>query len=233
MNILKLHFTKHKRPWRPLLLQLCYNFINKLLPTTREITKISPRGLYFSKAFFEGLIFGGAYVQREIWISKSIGLACCGKEIYHFCFVLLCIREQIPCTSPLGGLYSEGRFNGGFFALRFWGAYIWRGLFSEFYSMLTLWSSQIPLRRMIGYFFFLLCEGQHSSLSGQKLSYMLYFIFSEAGVPSHTKLLHLSVDYAGDGHQVKSWFWCVHFHWVVTVEFFVKTDRTSRCVLVA
>ena len=26
----------------------------------------------------------------------------------------------------------EGRFNGGFFALRVWGAYIWRGLFSEF-----------------------------------------------------------------------------------------------------
>ena len=33
-----------------------------------------------------------------------------------------------------GGLYSEGRFNGGVFALRFWGAYIWRGLFSEFYG---------------------------------------------------------------------------------------------------
>ena len=32
------------------------------------------------------------------------------------------------------GLYSEGRFNGGFFALRFWGAYIWRGLFLEFYG---------------------------------------------------------------------------------------------------
>ena len=46
-----------------------------------------------------------------------------GKEIYHFCFVLLCIRWQIPSTSPTGGLYSEGRFNGGFFALRFWGAY--------------------------------------------------------------------------------------------------------------
>ena len=27
-----------------------------------------------------------------------------------------------------GGLYSEGRFNRGFFALRVWGAYIWRGL---------------------------------------------------------------------------------------------------------
>ena len=30
-----------------------------------------------------------------------------------------------------GGLYLEGRFNGGFFALRAWGAYIWRGLHME------------------------------------------------------------------------------------------------------
>ena len=48
-------------------------------------------GSYFSKALFEGLIFGGVYVRREICVSKSIGLACSGKEIYHFCFVLLCI----------------------------------------------------------------------------------------------------------------------------------------------
>ena len=47
----------------------------------------------------------------------EIGLVCCGKEIYHFCFLLLCIRGQISSTSPPGGLYSEGRFNGGFFAL--------------------------------------------------------------------------------------------------------------------
>ena len=85
----------------------------------------------------EGLIFGGAYVRREICVSKWIGLACSGKEIYHFCFVLLCIRGQIPSTNPPeGGLYSEGAFNGGFFALQFWGAYIWRGLFSEFYGIL-------------------------------------------------------------------------------------------------
>ena len=36
---------------------------------------------------------------------------------------------------PPGGLYSEGRFNGGFFALRFGEAYSWRGLFWEFYGM--------------------------------------------------------------------------------------------------
>ena len=64
----------------------------------------------------------------------EIGLVCCGKEIYHFRFLLLCIRGQISSTSPPGGLYSEGRFNGGFFA---WGggAYIWRGLFWEFYGI--------------------------------------------------------------------------------------------------
>ena len=67
----------------------------------------------------------------EICVSKLIWLACSGKEIYHFCIVLLCIRGQIPSTSPSGGLYSEGRFNGGFFALRFWGAYIWRGFYME------------------------------------------------------------------------------------------------------
>ena len=63
--------------------------------------------------------------------SKSVGLACSGKVIYHFCFVLLCIQGQIPSTSPLWGLYSEGCFNGGFFALRFRGACIWRGLYMD------------------------------------------------------------------------------------------------------
>ena len=113
------------------------------------------RGLHFPKAFLrglflEGLIFEGTHVRREICVSKSIGIACSGKEIYHFCIVLLCIRGQIPSTSPPGDLYSEGRFNGEFFALRFWGAYIWRGLFSEFYRILhsnvsNIISSYLPV----------------------------------------------------------------------------------------
>ena len=68
----------------------------------------------------------------------EIGLVCCGKEIYHFCFLLLCIRGQISSASPPGGLYSEGRFNGGFLrggGLIFGGAYSWRGLFWEFYGI--------------------------------------------------------------------------------------------------
>ena len=91
----------------------------------------------------EGLLFGGAYLRREICISNSIGLALQmeGNLPFLLCFTL-CFRA-ISKYKPAGGmkrwggggLYLEGRFNGGFFALRVWGTYIWRGLFSEFYSI--------------------------------------------------------------------------------------------------
>ena len=42
--------------------------------TGKVNTENKPRGLYFSKALFEGLIFGGAYLRREICVSKSIRL---------------------------------------------------------------------------------------------------------------------------------------------------------------
>ena len=43
--------------------------------TVKINSENKPRGLYFSKALFEGLIFGGAYLRREICVSKPIGLA--------------------------------------------------------------------------------------------------------------------------------------------------------------
>ena len=67
---------------------------------------------------------------------NRLGQPCSGKEICHFCFVLLILYSRANSKyKPPGGLYSEGRFNGRFFALRFWGPYIWRGLFLEFYGM--------------------------------------------------------------------------------------------------
>ena len=46
----------------------------------RKIPKISPGTYIFQRPFLrglflEGLIFGGAYLRREICVSKSIGLA--------------------------------------------------------------------------------------------------------------------------------------------------------------
>ena len=70
-------------------------------------------------------------------------LACSGKKIYHFCFVLLCIRGQIPSTSPREasirrGDLTEGVLRNDFGGLIFGGAYILRGLFLEFYGTLSL-----------------------------------------------------------------------------------------------
>ena len=46
----------------------------------RKIPKISPGAFIFQRPFLrglflEGLIFGGAYLRKEICVSKSIGLA--------------------------------------------------------------------------------------------------------------------------------------------------------------
>ena len=59
------------------------------------------------------------------------------KFIVFLCFTLY--LRAISKYKPLGGLYLEGRFNGGFFALEVWGAYIWRGLYMEGLIFGILW----------------------------------------------------------------------------------------------
>ena len=54
------------------------------------------------------------------WVSLIVG-----SKFTFFCCVLQAHR----------GLYLERRFNGGFFALRVWGTYIWTCLFSVFYGI--------------------------------------------------------------------------------------------------
>ena len=91
----------------------------------------------------EGLIFGGAYVRREIWVSKLIGLPYSWTEIYRFCFVLLCIRRLFPSTSPGALIFGGAIKRWDFYVMSLGGAYIWRGLymeglFSEFYGSFYL-----------------------------------------------------------------------------------------------
>ena len=63
-----------------------------------------------------------------------------GSKFIVFPLFYFVFEGNFPSTSPRGGLYLEGRFNGGFWGYRFGGlifrgAYTWRGLFSEFYSI--------------------------------------------------------------------------------------------------
>ena len=55
------------------------------------------------------------------------------KFTVFVCFTLY--LRAISKYKPRGVCTLDGRFNGGFFALRVLGAYIWRGLFSEFFGI--------------------------------------------------------------------------------------------------
>ena len=66
-----------------------------------------------------------------------------GNLPFFLCFTLY--LRAISEYKPPGGLYLEGRFNGGVFASPVWGAYnlfggayTWRGLFSGFYGIGSL-----------------------------------------------------------------------------------------------
>ena len=72
------------------------------------------------------------------WASLIVGSKFTVFALFYFVF-------EGNFLKPPGGLYLEGRFNGGFFALPVWGTYIWRGLFSEFYGI----TNATPIRNFM------------------------------------------------------------------------------------
>ena len=89
----------------------------------------------------EGLIFGGAYLRREICVSKSIGLVLQLEVNLPFllCFTLY-LRAIFQVQAPRGAYIWRGELTEGFLRYRFGrlifgGAYTWRGIFSEFYGI--------------------------------------------------------------------------------------------------
>ena len=102
--------------------------------TYRKIPKISSGSYIFQRPFLrglflDGLIFGGAYVRKEVCVSISIGLAYIWKVINRFCFVLLCIWGQYSKYKPPGGAYiRRGDFTEGFLCYEFKGV---GGLYME------------------------------------------------------------------------------------------------------
>ena len=51
-----------------------------------------------------------------------------GRKFTVFALFYSVFEGKFQVQAP-GGLYLEGQFNGGFFALRVWGAYTRRGLY--------------------------------------------------------------------------------------------------------
>ena len=73
------------------------------------------------------------------WASLIVGRKFTVFPLFYFVFERN-FQVQTPGGPGGGGLYLEGRFNGGFLRyecvwLIFGGACTWRGLFSEFYGI--------------------------------------------------------------------------------------------------
>ena len=78
-----------------------------------KIPKISPRGLYFSKALFEGFIFGGAYIRRGLstegnlrfkidWANLIVGRKFIVFALFYFVFEGN-FQVQVPGGLVFGG----------------------------------------------------------------------------------------------------------------------------------
>ena len=126
------------------------------LGTTVKFRKISPRAYIFQwpflrGLFLEGLIFGGAYLRREICVYKLIWASPIVRTKFTvFALFYFVFEGNFPSTSPRG--------------LIFGGAYTWRGLFSEFYGncnsiiyvdVVSLKNFVVSLLLIFGYSYFL------------------------------------------------------------------------------
>ena len=60
------------------------------------------------------------------WATLIVGRKFTVFGLFYFVF-----EGNFQVQAPPGGLYLEGRFNGGFLRYEFGGAYIWRGLYME------------------------------------------------------------------------------------------------------
>ena len=86
-----------------------------------------PRGLYFSKVRFEGLIFGGAYIRRGWstegnlhlkidWASLIVGRKSTIFALFYFVY-----EGSFPISSPQGAYIWRGNLPESFLCYRFEG----------------------------------------------------------------------------------------------------------------
>ena len=102
-----------------------------------------PLGLYFSKALFEGLILGGAYIRRGLstegylrfkidWASLIVGSKLTIFALFYFVF-----EGNCPSTSPQWAYIWRGDLTEGFLHYQFGGRIFGRAYFRNFMVFLV------------------------------------------------------------------------------------------------
>ena len=105
-------------------------------PITVKFRKYGPGLIFLRGLFLKGPIFGrgeGDMGFKIDWASLIHGSKFTIFRLFHSVF-----EGNFPSTSPRGAYSWRGDSTEGFFALPVWGAYIWRGLYMEFYGNLIM-----------------------------------------------------------------------------------------------
>ena len=71
-------------------------------------------------------MYGGKFAFQN-----RLGQLVVGRKFTIFALFYFVCEGQFQVQAPLGAYVRRGNLTEGFFALRFWGAYIWRGLNME------------------------------------------------------------------------------------------------------
>ena len=99
----------------------------------RKIPKISPGYIFFKGPFSGAYFWWGLCMEGNLHFKIDWASFILARKFTIFLFYFVFkgnLQVQVPPPRG-GGLYLEGRLNGCFFTLRFWGAYIWRALYME------------------------------------------------------------------------------------------------------
>ena len=108
---------------------------------TVKFRKWAPGLIFFKSPFWGAYFWRGLSTEGNLRLKIDWASLCIvGSKFIVFALIDFVFEGIFPkYKPPPGGLYLKGRFNGGFFALPVWGAYIWRGsrgLFSQFYGII-------------------------------------------------------------------------------------------------
>ena len=105
-------------------------------PITVKFRKYGPGLIFLRGLFLKGPIFGRREGDKGFkidWASLIHGSKFTVFRLFHSVF-----EGNFPSTSPREAYIWRGDLTEVFFALPVWGAYIWRGLYMEFYGNLIM-----------------------------------------------------------------------------------------------
>ena len=108
--------------------------------TQYTILKISTGAYIFQRPFLRGIYLEGLMYGGKFTFQNRLGQLVVGRKFTIFTLFYFVFESKFQVQAPRGAYIQRGDLTEGFLRYRFGGlifggAYIWRGLFSEFYGI--------------------------------------------------------------------------------------------------